>query len=243
MHDRSSVSRFLRCSQRARRTLCLGTLALVLQSSGRVESTLADSLVLPTVLPAAPVGIGISSSFMDANSVAAEMLLGPTTARPGPIECPLPVRTLTLTDLALESVNGGAVSVGDAQSVVVYFWSRHCRGCIEAFDELRSLQAELEGQDTKLITVHLFESDRGRIAQLQQDLGLQLPVYIVPKSVRERFSIRVLPTSLVFDRELGLVARFDGDFDADALREQLRGDATVVARKPVPDSLNAVLKR
>lgn len=115
-----------------------------------------------------------------------------------------------------------------SKRVVVYFWSIYCRGCIAPARELQQMREALRESDIEVVTVHLFESDRARIISRLAQLSLGLPVLFGPNEIRDLFSVKVLPTTLVFDDSHRMVARFDGGFDKESLsltvrREQIAG--------------------
>ena len=115
-----------------------------------------------------------------------------------------------------------------SKRVVVYFWSIYCRGCIAPARELQQMREALRESDIEVVSVHLFESDRARIISRLAQLSLGLPVLFGPNEIRDLFSVKVLPTTIVFDDTHRMVARFDGGFDKESLsltvrREQIAG--------------------
>ncbi len=94
---------------------------------------------------------------------------------------------------------------------------------MQDFDSWRQQLAE---QNITLLGVHLFESSQEKIIESVSRLGVTLPVLLAPKWVRDLLSIRVLPTSLVFDPSGKLTARFDGMEDTEGLRLSLFNEVT-----------------
>jgi hypothetical protein len=69
-----------------------------------------------------------------------------------------------------------------------------------------------------LLTVHLFEPNTEKLISAVRRIGISLPILLAPKKIRELFAIRLLPTSLVFDRKHQLVARFEGKYNDSDVR-------------------------
>jgi thiol-disulfide isomerase/thioredoxin len=136
-----------------------------------------------------------------------------------------PVLELELGSLALKDLDGDELKSTDIadKKVMLFFWSLHCRGCVSMLKEMQSMQEELEDSNVEVLTIHLFEPKQQTISDFVEKLGLNLPILLAPKSVRELFSVRLLPTSLVFDKNRRLVARFDGELSKDELKLTLTG--------------------
>jgi thiol-disulfide isomerase/thioredoxin len=110
------------------------------------------------------------------------------------------------------------------KKLVLYFWSIYCHSCVDAIKDLEAIRSDLGDKNVELLTVHLFEPSTDKLLARVQQLGISVPVLIAPKEIRDRFSIRLLPTSLVFDGESKLIARFEGELDEAGLRDSLMGD-------------------
>jgi thiol-disulfide isomerase/thioredoxin len=132
---------------------------------------------------------------------------------------------LELGSIEFKNLSGDAFSsdsVGD-KKVVLFFWSLHCRGCVSMLKDLEDIQEESGANDFELLTVHLFEPQESKIREYVSELGVSLPILLAPKSLREIFSVRLLPASLVFDKDRKLIARFDGELTKDDLKLTLTG--------------------
>lgn len=134
-----------------------------------------------------------------------------------------PAVEVELGHLSLEGVNGQDFSATDHKKkrVALYFWSVYCRGCVGAIDQLESMREDLAKNNTELYTVHLFEPRKDKLTSLLTKLGVSLPIVMAPKQVRDLFSIRILPTTLVFDEDHRLVTRIEGEVDEEGLRLRL----------------------
>lgn len=134
-----------------------------------------------------------------------------------------PAVEIELGHLSLEGVNGENFSAAEHKKkrVALYFWSVYCRGCVGAMDQIEAMREDLAANNTELFTVHLFEPKKDRLMDLLTKLSVSLPILMAPKQVRDLFSIRILPTTLVFDEEHRLVTRIEGEVDDEGLRLKL----------------------
>jgi thiol-disulfide isomerase/thioredoxin len=139
---------------------------------------------------------------------------------PVPVEESEPTIDLSFSSLSLTNLSGAAVDSDELENkkVVIYFWSIYCRGCVGAFEELETLRSDLAKENAELLTVHLFEPNTEKLISAVRRIGISLPILLAPKKIRELFAIRLLPTSLVFDRKHQLVARFEGKYNDSDVR-------------------------
>lgn len=184
----------------------------------QVRSTACELLLV--ALCALPAFADQSPMAVSATTLepAVKAALAPKAPEPD-----MPAVELELGKLSLESVSSEDFSAGDYKKkrVMLYFWSIYCRGCVGALDTLESMRSELAAANTELLTVHLFEPRKDKLLDSLAKFGVSLPIVMAPKSVRDLFSINVLPTTLVFDEEHQLVARFEGEVDEEGLRLRL----------------------
>ena len=185
-----------------------------------------------TVLLQIPTGIAISLFCFVATAYGDQTPLAVTSTSIKPaIESVMtpkeeeekPAIEVELGQLSLEGVNGESFSASahKKKRVALYFWSVYCRGCVGAMEQLESMREDLAANNTELFTVHLFEPRKDKLTSLLTDLGLRLPIVMAPKRVRDLFSIRILPTTLVFDEEHRLITRIEGEVDEEGLRLRL----------------------
>jgi len=138
--------------------------------------------------------------------------------------------SLSLAEQVTDEISFGNFKLRDLQGaelantelrrkkVVLYFWSIYCRGCVSALAELDALRKDLAEEDVELLTIHMFEADVAIISEKVRGLGLDLPILLAPDTTLKSLSIRLLPTSLVFDEEHKLVSRIEGVSDKESLR-------------------------
>lgn len=99
------------------------------------------------------------------------------------------------------------------------------------------MREELAADNIELFTVHLFEPSKEKLLPMLAKLEFNLPIVMAPKSVRDLFSIRILPTSLIFDEEHRLVGRLKGEMDEEGLRFRLFQRVEVPKDQPLEPPL------
>lgn len=183
-----------------------------------------SSALAHTISPAISPG---ASSSVTASAIPAALPVFPKSSEPDGLEILDEVAkvnpNLRLSELALKDIQGvdfSADSLADKR-VVVYFWSIYCRSCVPTVKELQKLKAEFSRRNVELLTVHLFGPSDDKLNDAVANLGLTLPVLRGTKAAQDQFSIRTLPTSLVFGKDHRLIRRLDGMSSTRQLRQAL----------------------
>jgi len=184
---------------------------------------LGVSAIAQAEQPSIGVTMGTGVSVTSRNTIRAVIDESLTEREEAAVEpmFELELASLELTDLEGRKLDGSQGR--EEKKTVVFFWSMYCRGCLPMVQKLQTLEAEFSKKNVNLVTVHMFENDVSKILNTLSSLGLKLPILLVSKEVRDLFSIRLLPTSLVFDARNKLTARFDGMVDSEGLRLNLLG--------------------
>lgn len=183
------------------RCIWLNLTAAVLYGSILLAPAAADDSALGATLGTS-ISTAVSSAFID----KPEASVNPIDVELGSLE---------LTSLGGRELEAENLS---EKKVVLYFWSIYCRSCVDTLAELEAQRSEFEQENIELLSMHLFESRSEVVSEFLGKLGLTLETFLVPKAVRDLFSVKVLPTSLVFDNDGKLLARFDGMADSEGLR-------------------------
>jgi thiol-disulfide isomerase/thioredoxin len=128
--------------------------------------------------------------------------------------------------VALRDLKGIPLEAEDYKNrkVVVYFWSIYCASCVDSLKELAGLEKELASQNTKLLTIHLFEPETRKINRAIAKLGLSLPIMQGAQEIRDFYAVRMLPTFFVVDENGKLVRRVEGKMDLQALRTSIAAE-------------------
>lgn len=179
---------------------------------------------LPLVAIAEPTSFGMPATG-SLKSAIIEALKAPA-----PIARPKPRIEVELGKLELLGEKGPittkATDDTEGKKVVLYFWSIYCRDCVDQIKEIQTLKEELSKQNAKLIPIHLFESKEDKVASALTKLGISLPMYLAPESIRNLFSVNLLPAALILDESKEVIARFDGEFDEEGIKLELMSTVT-----------------
>ncbi len=123
-------------------------------------------------------------------------------------------------DFELPNLSGRKVRLSDyaGRVVILNFWSKTCRPCLEEMPSLAQLAQTLRGRkDVTLLTVSIDESADDARTTLESILGKDIPfeVLIDPESrvVRGMFGTRLYPETWFIDADGVVRARVDGARD------------------------------
>lgn len=142
----------------------------------------------------------------------------PATLERWPAHLPTP-------DLDLPRLDGGRFRLSEARGRVVLlnFWASWCQPCVDELPALERLAARHVEQGLQVMAVNFRQVDR-TVSRFVARQGLALPVLLdTTGSVAEHWTVRILPTSIVIDRQgrAALVAIGDPDWTGAAARQAL----------------------
>jgi len=109
------------------------------------------------------------------------------------------------------------------QAVVVNFWATWCEPCREEMPALQRLARRLEGKGQAVLTVAVSDRDAA-VKDFLWEISVDLPVLHDSEQAESRaLGVRVLPTTLVFDRSHRPRLRAVGavEWEAPEIRAQL----------------------
>jgi peroxiredoxin len=120
-------------------------------------------------------------------------------------------------DFELPSLAGPRVRLADFRGrvVILNFWSKHCRPCLEELPSLAELGRSLQGRDDMvLVTISTDQSREDVAATLHGVLGTEPPFEVLidveAQVVTGKFGTRLFPETWFIDPDGIIRARFDG---------------------------------
>jgi peroxiredoxin len=129
-------------------------------------------------------------------------------------------RNRTAPDFELPSLGSGKVKLSNyrGKTVILNFWTKNCRPCLEEMPSLAELTSSLKGDpDVVVLTVSTDESLDDVRGTLRSVIGTEAPFIaaVDPESavVRERYGTKLYPETWVIDPRGVIRARFDGARD------------------------------
>jgi peroxiredoxin len=144
-------------------------------------------------------------------------------------------------DFELDALGGGRVRLSElrGRAVILNFWTKHCRPCLEEMPSLAELGRTLQGrEDLALVTICTDETREDVAGTLTQVLGGEPPfaVLLDPEAeiVTGRFGTKLFPETWLIDPDGIIRARFDGPRDwADPLAVDLAESLLLPTSCPV----------
>jgi len=125
--------------------------------------------------------------------------------------------------IVLPQLDGELVSLDafKGQVVIVNFWASWCGPCRAEMPTLERLyQIEQTRGLTVLAVNSTFQDDQTNVAQMRRDLGLSFSILLdYEGTVGHRYSVRMLPTTFIIDRQ-GVIRQvlFGGPLSEASLR-------------------------
>jgi len=125
--------------------------------------------------------------------------------------------------IVLPQLDGELVSLESfkGQVVIVNFWASWCAPCRAEMPTLERLyQIEQTRGLTVLAVNSTLQDDQANVARMQRDLGLSFPILLdYEGTVGHRYSVRMLPTTFIIDRQ-GVIRQvlFGGPLSEASLR-------------------------
>ncbi len=120
-------------------------------------------------------------------------------------------------DFELPKIGGGTVRLSDYRGkvVILNFWTKSCRPCLEEMPSLAKLSQLLEGhRDVVLLTISTDETAEDADATLRSILGAEAPfvtaVDVDSEIVGDKFGTKLFPETWFIDPKGVVRARFDG---------------------------------
>jgi len=125
-------------------------------------------------------------------------------------EIPSPREGFAAPSFSLETLDGGAVSLGDLQGkvVIVNLWATWCPPCRAEMPAIERVYQANADQGLEILAIHTTFQDSQEAAQaFVQDLGLTFPVLLDRNGdISRQYQLRALPSTYFIDRN-GVIQR------------------------------------
>ena len=99
--------------------------------------------------------------------------------------------------------------------IILNFWATWCAPCREEMPSLDSLQANTKLDNLKIFPINIGQEDRSKSKIFFEELNIKnLDIYIdAPITLAKKFSLRGVPTTILFNKEGKEFARIIGSTD------------------------------
>ena len=120
-------------------------------------------------------------------------------------------------DVIFKDVNQKDVSLADFKGklVILNFWATWCAPCREEMPSLDHLQSNSNLNNLKIFPINIGEEDASKSESFFKELDINnLEVYFdAPITLAKKFSLRGVPTTILFNKEGKEFARIMGAID------------------------------
>ena len=120
-------------------------------------------------------------------------------------------------DVIFKDVNQKDVSLADFKGklVILNFWATWCAPCREEMPSLDHLQSNSNLNNLKIFPINIGEEDASKSESFFKELDINnLEVYFdAPITLAKKFSLRGVPTTILFNKEGKEFARIIGSID------------------------------
>ena len=120
-------------------------------------------------------------------------------------------------DIIFMDINQKNVKLDDFKGklLILNFWATWCAPCREEMPSLDSLQANTKLDNLKIFPINIGQEDRSKSKIFFEELNIKnLDIYIdAPITLAKKFSLRGVPTTILFNKEGKEFARIIGSTD------------------------------
>ena len=99
--------------------------------------------------------------------------------------------------------------------VILNFWATWCAPCKEEMPSLDNLQSNSNFSNLKIFPINIDQEDASKLEFFFQELNIQnLDIYVdAPITLAKKFSLRGVPTTILFNKQGKEFARIMGSID------------------------------
>jgi len=120
-------------------------------------------------------------------------------------------------DVIFIDINQKNVNLDDFKGklIILNFWATWCAPCKEEMPSLDDLQKNTKLNNLKIFPINIGQEDISKSVSFFKELGIQnLDIYFdAPITLAKKFSLRGVPTTILFDKEGREFARIIGTID------------------------------
>ena len=120
-------------------------------------------------------------------------------------------------DVTFMDINQKNVDLDDFKGklIILNFWATWCAPCKEEMPSLDSLQSNTKLNNLKIFPIYIGQEDESKSKSFFKELNIKnLDIYIdAPFTLAKKFSLRGVPTSILFNKEGKEFARIIGSID------------------------------
>jgi len=122
-------------------------------------------------------------------------------------------------DVIFMDINQKNVNLVDFKGklIILNFWATWCAPCKEEMPSLDNLQSNVELNNLKIFPINIGREDKLKSEFFFKELAIQnLEIYLdAPITLAKKFSLRGVPTTIIFNKEGKEFARIIGSIDFD----------------------------
>ena len=119
--------------------------------------------------------------------------------------------------VVFKNINQKNVDLGDFKGnlILLNFWATWCAPCKEEMPSLDSLQSNSKLSNLKIFPINIGKEDVSKIKFFFKELNIQnLDIYLdAPITLAKKFSLRGVPTTILFNKQGEEFARIMGSID------------------------------
>ena len=120
-------------------------------------------------------------------------------------------------DVIFMDINQKNVNLADFKGklIILNFWATWCAPCREEMPSLDNLQSNAELNNLKIFPINIGREDTLKTEFFFKELDIQnLEIYLdAPITLAKKFSLRGVPTTIIFNKEGKEFARIIGSID------------------------------
>ena len=122
-------------------------------------------------------------------------------------------------EVIFKDINQKVIDIKDFKGklVLLNFWATWCAPCKEEMPSLDSLQSDIRMNNLKIFPINIGNEDLVKSKNFFQELNIKnLDIYFDPTvDLAKKFSLRGLPTTILFNKEGKEFGRIIGSIDFD----------------------------